>query len=302
MEFVAERDEDLPDGMNATVAIDKLRELKRRRDENDQPFFMGLGFFKPHMPFVATQADWEAFADVEIPPPPQPARPDSTYWHGSGEFYQYTGQFPMTNPLADEDIMRGRRAYLACVRYTDRQIGKVLAALDELGLAESTIVVVWGDHGWQIGDSAIWGKACLFERSLRSTLMIRAPGVTNPGARCDAVIETLDIFPTIVDLAQPNESETLHPLDGRSMVPLLTGEANTIRDGAISYWKSGVSVRTSTHRLITVPTADGYDRTELYDIRSAADPFENLADDLPELRDKMLKMIEARHTKLQAPR
>ncbi len=298
MEFVAESDEELPDGMMAAQAIEKLEQLKARRERDDQPFFLGLGFFKPHLPFVATKADWEAVADVHVPPPPQPGKPNSKTWHRSGEFYQYEGPFPMSNPLADEDIIGGRRAYLACVRFVDRQIGKVLDALDETGLADSTIVVVWGDHGWQIGDSAIWGKACLLERSLRSTLIIRAPGVTREGAECNALVETLDIYPTLLELAKPQVTETLHPLNGTSMVPLLTGEAPSIRDAAISYWRNGVSVRTDTHRFITMPTANGPPHTELYDIRESPDPFEDIASRQPELRDQMLQIIADRHAEL----
>lgn len=301
MEFVAEHDEDLPDGRMAATAIEKLRELKARRDSaGAQPFFLGLGFFKPHMPFVATKADWDAFEGVDIPLPPQPGKPDSAYWHRSGEFRQYNAPFPVSTPLADEDIIRGRRAYLACLRYTDRQVGKVLAELDALGLADSTIVVLWGDHGWQVGDSAIWGKGCLLDRALRSSLMVRVPGVTKPGARCDAIVETLDLFPTLVELAQPSFNKTLYPLDGRSLVPLLSGEADAVRESAISYWQQGVSVRTLTHRLITVPTKDGPTKTELYDIRDSVDPFKNVADEQPDVRDALLNMIDERHAELGA--
>ncbi len=86
------------------------------------------------------------------------------------------------------------------MRYVDRQIGRVLAAVDQLGLADNTIVVVWGDHGWHLGESAIWGKHAPFERTVRSTLMIRAPQVERPGRTSTALVETLDLYPTLVDL------------------------------------------------------------------------------------------------------
>ncbi len=287
MEFVAERDEDLPDGLMASRAIEKLRELKDR----DEPFFLGLGFFKPHLPFVATRADWDAMAAVDVPAPPQPGKVDSPYWHRSGEFYKYKAPYEKTNPLATADQIRMRRAYLACVRYVDRQAGKVLAALDELELSDSTIVIVWGDHGWHLGDSAIWGKHSPFERSLQSTLIVRAPGVTKPGLKCNAVVETLDLFPTLVDLCGPTFDKTQYPLDGRSLRPLLTGEKQAIRDAAISYWRSAVSVRTPTHRLIATVGQQGPTNVELYDMRQSPDPIANIAQDEPAMTKRLLEHI-----------
>ena len=287
MEFVAEEDDDLPDGMLANTAIDKLAEFKDR----DQPFFLGLGFFKPHLPFVAPRQDWEAMVERDVPPPPEPAIVDSPYWHGSNEFYKYDAPFPKPKPLAEADAITARRAYLACVRYTDRQVGRVLAALDELELSESTIVVVWGDHGWHLGDSALWGKHTPFERALNSTLIIRAPGVSTPGTVCPALVESLDLYPTLVDLCQPEFTRTEHPLDGHSLRPLLTGDEDSVRDAALSYWRKAVSVRTPTHRLIATREDSGPSRIELYDIQAGPDPVTDLASDNPELVDQLLKLI-----------
>lgn len=288
MEFVAEEDDDLPDGMMASVAIDKLAELRER----EEPFFLGLGFFKPHLPFVAPRRDWEALADRDVPPPPEPDIVDSAYWHRSGEFYKYDAPFPKARPLAPRDALTARRAYLACVRYTDRQVGRVLDALDELDLSESTIVVVWGDHGWHLGDSAIWGKHSPFERALNSTLIIRAPGISTPGTVCPALVESLDLYPTLVDLCEPEFTETVHPLDGQSLRPLLTGERESIHEAALSYWRSAVSVRTATHRLIATQDDSGPKQIELYDMRTGVDPVTNLADEEPELTERLLKLIQ----------
>ena len=143
-----------------------------------------------------------------VPPPPHPGKPNSDYWHRSGEFYAYNFPFPKTNPLAAADQLRARRAYLACVRYSDRQVGKVLDALDTLGLDDSTIVVVWGDNGWHLGDSQLWGKHTPFERALLTPLIIRAPGISRAGTRCDALVESLDLYPTLMDLCQPGFTRT----------------------------------------------------------------------------------------------
>ncbi len=287
MEFIAEHDEDLPDGLMAGRAIEQLRALR----DAGKPFFMGLGFFKPHLPFVAPRADWEAMVRRDVPPPPHPRRIDSPYWHASGEFYKYQMPFAKTHPLASADQITARRAYLACVRYTDRQVGRVLASLDALGLTDSTIVIVWGDHGWHLGDSAMWGKHSPFERALRSTLIIRAPGVTRAGSTCNALVESIDLYPTLVELCRPSFTHTHYPLDGTSLVPLLRQRKTSVHDAVFSYWRSDVSVRTTTHRLITTIGKHGPTKTELYAVRPGPDPVKNLATENPELVNQMLRMI-----------
>lgn len=289
MEFIAERDEDLPDGLMANAAIEKLRAMKA----GDKPFFMGLGFFKPHLPFVATKGDWDAVAKLDVPMPPQPEKGDTAYWHGSGEFKRYAMPFKKSTPLAPADALTTRRAYLACVRYVDRQVGKVLAALDELGLSDNTIVILWGDHGWHLGDSAIWGKHTPLERAMHSPLILRAPGVTKAGMKSDAMVETLDIYPTLVELCQPSFTKTVHPLDGLSLKPLITGEKKAIREAATSYWGGAITLRTPTHRLIVTPGKDGKGPTkvELYDMREGDDPVNNLAVKEPALVQRMMKLL-----------
>lgn len=280
MDFTVDNDADLPDGQMADAAISRLGELA----DSDQPFFLGLGFFKPHLPFVAPREDWEFFSDRNIPTPTHPDRPDSAHWHRSGEFYKYDSELAPTNPLSPADARTARRAYLACVRYVDRQVGRVLAALDSSGLADNTVVVVWGDHGWHLGESALWGKHTPYERANKSTLLIRAPGVTQPGKRCDALVETIDLYPTLMELTALSFTETHWPLDGTSLVPLLDGSATEVKPVSLSYWRKAITVRSPTHRLIV-----GRDRAgnpvapELYDIRASADPAQNIASANPRL-------------------
>ena len=287
MEFAAERDEDLPDGLIAARAIDALRALQK----GGHRFFLGLGFFKPHLPFVATKADWAALEKVVVPPAPNPQKPNSPYWHPSGEFYGYNLPFQKTNPLTAADQLLARRAYLACVRYTDRQVGKVLDALQTLGLADSTIVVVWGDNGWHLGDSQIWGKHTPFERAVHTPLIIRAPGMPRSGVRCDALVESLDLYPTLVDLCQPGFTRTQYALDGLSLRPLLDGSSTSIREAALSYWGTAVSVCTSTNRLIAKRTGTAVSKEELYDLRQTPDPIENLASKQPDRVTLLLSLM-----------
>jgi len=285
MEFAVEADQDLPDGRNAAVAVEKLSELA----QSDEPFFLGLGFYKPHLPHVATQADWEAVAALDVPPPEHPERPGSPYWHRSGEYYRYDFPFPKQRPLADEDALRARRAYLACVRYTDRQVGKVLDALDELELADRTVVVLWGDHGWHLGESQIWGKHSPFERALRSPLIVRAPGM-EPGVS-DALVESLDVYPTLVELCRPSFTRTEHPLDGVSLAPLLASPDSEVREAAVSCFGDVVSVRTTTHRLIARRADEGFGDVELYALADGPDPIRDLASDEPELVERLLALL-----------
>ncbi len=285
MEFVAEKDDDLPDGMMASAAVAELERIKGL----GKPFFMGLGFFKPHLPFVATKPDWEAFTGKEISLPPQ-AKIDSPYFHKSGEFYGYNAPYKKSRPLSAEAQRRARRAYYACVRYVDRQVGRVLKALDALGLADNTIVIVWGDHGWHLGEQQLWGKHSPFERANRSVLIVRAPGKAIAGMRTDALVETTDVFPTLVDLCRPKFTKTRFPLDGKSLSSVLSGEAKSVREAATSYWGTATSVRTATHRLV-VGRRKKQPHVALYELSGDPDSVTDIAAAHPEIVQRMRKLI-----------
>ncbi len=287
MEFRAETDEELPDGLMAARAITALREASER----DEPFFLGLGFYKPHLPFVATRSDWEALAQRDVPPPSQPARPDSRYWHRSAEFTRYATALEGGADLSAGDAATVRRAYLACVRFVDRQIGKVLAELEKLELDQETIVVVWGDHGWHLGESAMWGKHSPHERALRSVLLIRAPG-TQAGLRSGALVEATDLYPTLLELAGLESTETRWPLDGQSLAPILRGEASDVREQARSYWGDTVSIRSANYRLIArLSDSQGDLGRELYAAEEAPDPVHELSEELPDVLDQLSKSL-----------
>ncbi len=287
MEFTTEKDEELPDGLLAQMAIQKLGEYKSQK----KPFFMGLGFFKPHLPFVAPKQDWEAMLKVKVDSPPHPEKAESAYWHKSGEFYNYKMNHEKTRPLSSHAQVETRRAYLACVRYVDRQVGKVLSALNQLGLSENTIVVVWGDHGWFLGDTALWAKHAPLERALKSTLIIRAPGVTQAGLKSSALVESIDLYPTLLDLCDPKFTKTEKSLDGISLKPILTGEKKSVRDVSFSYWNSAISMRTKSHRLIATNRKGKLTKIELYDISETPDPVQNLVDTKPRIVREMLKHL-----------
>ncbi|MCG2590882.1 sulfatase [Rhodohalobacter sulfatireducens] len=293
MEFVVERDDDLPDGMMASTAIEKLKELKNR----DEPFFLGLGFFKPHLPFVAPRKDWEAVQHWDIPPANNPDRIDTPYWNNSGEFYRYEMHFPKTRPLGPEDRMKVRRAYMASVRYVDRQVGRVLDALEQEGMADETIVVVWSDHGWYLGEFEMWGKHTLFERASHSPLIIRAPDIKEPGRKSNALVQAIDLYPTLVELTNPAFQKTHHPLDGISLVPVLNNETDFIRDGSLTFWRNAVSVRSQDYRLISTWSNEdqSWTDTELYNMSMAPDPATDISDENTEIVEEMEKMLKIHH-------
>ena len=273
MQFVVEKDTDLPDGLMADASIEELQKLS----ESGERFFMGLGFFKPHLPFVALRSDWEALEDAYQRgdfhlPGDEANKPETAYWHASGEFYNYVFPFTKEQPLERDAAALARRGYAACVRYSDRQVGKVLEALDSSGLAENSIVVVWGDHGWHLGEQQIWGKHSPLERALRSVFMIRVPGMmTTAGQETNALVESTDIYPTLRDLCAPGFSETAFPLDGASLVPILNGSAESVRDVAVSHWGNAISIRSDRHRLVYREKNGVVSNIELFDLTLGAD-------------------------------
>jgi iduronate 2-sulfatase len=190
------------------------------------------------------------------------------------------------NPNTDAEFATAvRKHYAACVSYADAQVGRIMQRLTELGARDNTIVVLWGDHGWHLGEHAIWGKHALFEESLRSPLIIHYPGIPHPGQPTRSLVETLDVFPTVCDLAElPAPDFT----DGVSLRPILEAP-DTPGHAAISY-AGGRTIRTETHRLIV--HRDGF--VELYDHTSPAGETENIASEHPDLVQQLLAKLDSR--------
>ncbi|MBN7811650.1 sulfatase [Algoriphagus sp. H41] len=288
-------DEGYADGLTANLAVEKLKELKGK----NQPFFLGLGFFKPHLPFTAPKKYWDLYEEEAIPLAPFSEIPENSSKASllaSGEFNQYAlgeEKASLDAAMSEEYSRKIRHAYLAAVSYVDAQVGKVLDELERQGLAENTIVIVWGDHGWHLGDQLVWGKHTLFDRALQSVLMVRRPG--KPGNQIEQVVSTTDIFPTLLELAgMPRDLA----LDGESMLVLMDSpDSATWRDYAYSYYNRGISVRTSRYRLTEYFRKEGK-VMELYDFE--VDPFQtkNIAAENPEKVEELLKLLEKGDTGL----
>jgi arylsulfatase A-like enzyme len=284
-EFPELADEALPDGMIARAAAAKLESWK------DQPFFLAVGFFKPHLPWVAPKRYRDLYDGVEVGMSPNPGRTAGGRFHGSGEFSRYRSDFPHKLPQTPAEHEEARKAYYAATSYVDAQIGVVLGKLRELGLERRTIVILWGDHGWHLGDHGIWGKHTPFERSLNSPLIVRVPGLTAAGASTESVVETVDLLPTLVDLCAPEMKRMRWPAGGVSLRPVLVDPAHPGKDGALGYWGKSVTLRTARYRVIATRQNGDFREVEIYDHRD--DPLEtvNLADQDAALRSRLLDQL-----------
>jgi len=267
-------DEEQTDGMIATEAI-KIMQSKR-----GQPFFLGVGFFRPHTPYVAPRKYFEMYPlkDMRLPYAPKGDRddiPTAAFAHNC----------PVPNYGLDELTLRkALQAYYATISFVDAQVGRLMAALDRLGLVDNTIVVLWSDHGYHLGEhNGIWQKRTLFEQASRTPLIIRAPGARGNGTACKRIVEFVDIYPTLTDLAGLKPPKGL---EGRSLRLLLDnpvakwdGYAITqvLRpaDKRLAKPVMGRSIRTERWRF--TDWAEGKSGMELYD--HAGDPmeFHNLA-------------------------
>ena len=271
-----------PDGVSIPVALRQLGKLAK----SEKPFFLAVGILRPHLPFGAPAKYLKLYEKAKLPPTPHPKKPKGkTTWHGSGEFMKYKrwGR----NPNRDAGFaLAVRKHYAACVSYADAQVGKLLRKLKQSDAAKNTIVVLWGDHGWHLGEHAVWGKHTLFEESLRSPLIVSYPGLKSPGNKSRAIVETLDIFPTLCDLTHVPTPKFAHGSSLRLILdkPTLPGHP------AFGYWRGAETIRTQTHRLIRHRKG----AVELYDHTSSAKETKNIAGDHPKLVAELSKKLKAR--------
>ncbi len=267
-----------PDGISVHEGVRQLTELAAA----EKPFFLAIGILRPHLPFGAPAKYLKLYDNEMLPPIPHPEKPHwKTTWHGSGEFMKYNRW--ERNPSSDSDFATDvRKHYAACVSYADASVGKIMKALEASGAQKNTVVVLWGDHGWHLGEHEVWGKHTLFEESLRSPLIISKPGMKMPGQATDAVVETLDIFPTLCELAGVPVPGFVQ---GRSLVPLFESPKE-IGHAAIAYSGKGQTIRTKRYRLID--HVNGY--VELYDHANHGET-ENIAEANPDVVQELKRQL-----------
>ncbi len=234
-------DNEYADGKTADKSISDLRRMK----EQEKPFFLAVGFVKPHLPFNAPKKYWDMYDREKIPMAdndfvPENA-PDAAI-HNWGELRQYT-DIPQQGRLSDEKARTLVHGYHACVSYIDAQVGRLLDELETLGLRDNTVVILWGDHGWNLREHTLWCKHCNFQTSLRAPMIIRAPGYEG-GIKTDALTEFVDIYPTLCDLCELPKPDHLQ---GDSFVPLMKNPDQSWKKAIFSRFNNGDSIRTDRY-------------------------------------------------------
>lgn len=273
-------DEELPDGKTAAAAVKALGELRDKR------FFVAVGFLKPHLPFVAPKKYFDLYPPDSIDLTDNPAAPDGapTYaLHDSEELRGYY-DIPREGPVPADKARELIRGYYASISFVDAQIGKLLDALDDLGLAESTAVVLWGDHGYHLGDHGLWNKHTNFENATRAPLIVSYPGQRGVARKTPALTELVDIYPSLCDICNvtiPNG------LEGSAFTPLFEDPERLWKRAVFSQYPKqipglgegmGYSLRTSRFRY-TEWSAPGspYKGVELYDYKDDPGETRNIA-------------------------
>lgn len=224
------------DGKTTQKALHFLRNSAGK----EKPFFLAVGFLKPHLPFNAPEKYWDLYDPKEIgiagnPNPPENAPRQAI--HNWGELRQYYS-IPETGPLTDSAASKLRHGYYACVSYTDAQIGMLLDELENTGLDKNTIVVLWGDHGWNLGEHGLWCKHCNFNTSLNAPLIFKVPGLTR-GDKNNSITEFIDIYPTLCELTGLPLPEHL---EGESLTGRLKDPEKEEDDYAVSKFITGLTL------------------------------------------------------------
>jgi arylsulfatase A-like enzyme len=260
------------DGQTTEKAIQTLRQIK------DKPFFLGVGFLKPHIPFVAPKKYWDLYKREDIRLARNRTRPKNTPDMAFPEGTEMRSYYdiPDEKNVSDEKARTLIHGYYACVSYVDAQVGLVIGELERLGLRENTIIILWGDHGWKLGEYNSWSKLTNFELDTRAPMIISVPGQKTAGEKTSSLVEFLDIYPTLSELCGlpiPKHCQ------GLSMVPLLDNPNRKFKDAAYSqfprkeYGVMGYSMRTDRYRYAEwIKDGDVLEK-ELYDHQN--DPQEN---------------------------
>ena len=275
------------DGAQTDTAIRKLGELSARKE----PFFFGVGYYRPHLPFNAPKKYWDLYDRAALPLSPNPFVPKNAPIMASNVNRELRGYrdfnrapSPHEGSVSEGEARRLRHGYFASVSYVDAQIGRLLDELDRLGIRDNTIVVLWGDHGWKLGDHNSWGKMTNYEIDTRVPLIMRVPSLAN-GKRCAGLVEFVDVYPTLCDLCGVAKPAAL---EGMSLKPLLQDPKRKGKSAVFSqYLRNGIwtapdgveymgyAIRTERHRYVEwFRWKDKHlAATELYDLRE--DPLEN---------------------------
>jgi len=290
-------DEGYADGLNAQEGIKQLRDLQQR----GKPFLLAVGFYKPHLPHCAPKKYWDLYDPEKVGlaenrSPPENVDP-TICLHRSYELTTHYAWPGGAGNITDRQAQNQRHAYFACVSYVDAQIGKVLDELKRLQLDQNTLVVLWGDHGWHLGEHGIFCKATNFEVATRSPLIVKVPGMSQPGRPADGLAETVDLYPTLAELCGLNAPDDLV---GESLVRILQDPDASGKNGAMSTYRIGAnfgkSLRTDRYRLVEWVNQKTKKpvQIELYDHQTDPQENNNIAEREPEVVTRLLEQLHAK--------
>jgi len=288
---------DCPDNLYPDHQIcDKSLADLRRVVQQDKPFFLACGFYRPHLPFVVPQKYWDLYPTSQVTLPDNMFFPHDlplAFNYTWGEMRAYHG-IPKQGPVSDEVARQLIRGYHACVSFIDMQVGRLLDELERLGQAENTIIVLWGDHGWQLGEHGFWCKHTNFEVAARTPLLIVAPGVDG-GRVSQRLVEYIDIYPTLCDLAGLPKPEHLQ---GQSLRALLEDVKADHKEAVFTRFGGGDAVRTDHYRYMEMRSAGGKGQLRgvgMFDLDDDADENQNVAEDpaYRQTRQRLKGMLDA---------
>jgi iduronate 2-sulfatase len=292
-------DTDYADGRVAMETVRRLEAAKVRRDKDGTPFFIAAGFVRPHLPFSAPKKYWDLHDPAKFPLPSRSTAPEGApdvAVKRGGEITAYQPIPEGRQPVISDELTRQLiHGYYASTSFVDAQIGRVMDALEQSGMASNTIVILWGDHGFHLGDLGIWTKHTNYEQANRIPLFIIAPGTAAAGSSTRQLAESVDLYPTLAELAGLPAPEGPQPMDGRSLLPVLKDPAARVRDHAFHAYpnaKIGRAIRTERYRMVEWKKGGAAADTaefELYDYLAEAPESKNLASSQP----AVLKELQA---------
>lgn len=297
-------DDGYADGRVAAETVKRLQEARKRRQREGTPFFIASGFVRPHLPFCAPKKYWDMHDPARLPMPgfeELPAGSPKVAQKRGGEIAAYSPVPEKSSEKFSPELKRQLiHGYYAATSYVDAQIGRVLDELDRLDLAKDTIIVLWGDHGFHLGDHGIWTKHTNYEQANRIPLLVIAPGVAKPGSSTRQLAESVDVFPTLAELAGLPAPAGPQPTDGLSLVPVLKDPQARVRDHAYHCYpkeKLGRAIRTERYRLVEwkqVGAPADSAVIELYDYQTDPHETRNLAPEQPDVVNQLRGVLARR--------